>query len=141
MSIDLGPDVERIVMTHLREHDDVAAIVGRRVVVQTPSSTDTPWIRVEQLDAPSDARSPVDHLVGYLLQFDCYAGGDGGRPEATLLGRTVRAVLSAMPQAEHEGAVITSAKIAGHSRIPDAIDFEPARERVIITALIHARPA
>lgn len=131
----LTPYFEKIVSDHLRDHADVSAL-GARVVGKTPKSVTDPWVRVTQLDAGQTANDRADHLVEGYLQLDCYAGADGGQPEANLLVRTVRGALQELPGIYDE-AVVSSCRINGAARIPDT-DFEPARERFVLTASVHA---
>lgn len=136
------PDIEKVAGSYLRADSAVAAIVGRRIVGKTPSSVGEAWVRVTQLDARDAPDSRAEHLINYLLQFDCFAGYEPpddaghGQPEANLLARTVRDALWDMPGV-HDDTVVTSVRFTGMTRIPDT-DFEPARERVILTASIHA---
>lgn len=141
------PDIEKITSDYLRAHPDVEDLVGRRVVAYPPDEKrrSTPWVRITLLDAPSPPRSSTDHLIRFLVQFDCYAGEDRpgethGQPEANLLARTVRAALLGMPAASHDGAVVTDVRFAGMIRLPDT-NFEPARERVALTTEIYAHSA
>ena len=134
MTVAAIPDAEKIVSNYLRTE------VGERVVGKTPSSIADPWIRVTQLDAREPTGSRADHLIQFYLQFDCYAGAEGGQPEATALGRDVRKALVEMKDATHADAVVTGADIRSHARIPDA-KFEKTRERIIITAHIYAHDA
>lgn len=131
------PDGEKVAGKYLREHDSIEAL-SARVVGKTPESTATPWIRLTELDAPSVGRHRSDRLIEFYFQLDCYAGKDGGQPEAKLLMRTARAVLGEMPAATHDGVRVTGVDIRGSRRLPDG-DFEPARERVILTALVWMR--
>lgn len=131
------PDAEAIITAHLKAHADVTAL-GARIVGRTPSATKAPWARLTQLDASNDTSSRAEHLVSYLLQLDCYAGDDAmdahdGQGEASLLARTVRAVLHAMPDQSHVGVVVTQVTFPSLLRLPDQ-DFEPAMERVVLTA-------
>lgn len=139
MTLQLIPDVEKVVSDFLRQHPSIQAL-DARVVGKTPRRTDTPWIRVVRLDGNAETTSQVEHLIDFMLQIDCYARkeemGESSQPEANLLGRTARAVLHEMPAAAHDGAVVTSVRIVGDARIPDQ-DFEPARERVTLTAIVH----
>ena len=132
MTLTLIPDAEKLVSDYLRDVPEVEAIVGRRIVGKTPEAVAEPWVRLTQLSAPSDPTSRVDHLVAFLLQLDCYAGKDGGQPEANLLGSTVRAALMS-------GDLLTDgisrARIVGDARIPD-VTYEPARERRILTVKV-----
>lgn len=135
------PDGQKVISKYLREHPAVAAL-GAKVVSKTPTDQSTEWVRVTELDAPQEPGSRADHLVAHFMQFDCYATEKGGLPEAATLARTVRAALVDIGDAQHEGAVITGARISGYGRFPDG-ELEPARERYIITATVwaHALPA
>lgn len=128
----MSPDAEKIISGYLRTHADMQALEAR-VVGKTPQSTELPWVRVTQLDDRSSHRS--DHLHEFYLQFDCYAGADGGQPEASQLGRTVRELILAAHEASLD-AVVTGSEIRSHARIPDPDLDEPARERFVITALV-----
>lgn len=130
------PDIEKIVATQLRADSAVIALAAR-IVGKTPSSIGDPWVRVTQLDGPSDG--VTDRLVAFLVQLDCYAGSDGGQPEANLLGRTVRASLRSM-RGSVADAVVTGHRIVSDARIPDTA-FEPARERRVVTVEIWAHEA
>lgn len=132
------PDAERIVSDYLRSHAAVAAL-DTRVVSKTPGDdaggTAQSWVRVTQLDAQNSPQSRPEHLIDYLLQIDSYAGKDGGKPEASLLNRTVRAALDDMPGV-HDGVVVTSVKFTNNARLPDS-DFKEPRERYVLTTSIH----
>lgn len=139
MTLTLTPDGEKLVSDFLRDHPDLAEL-GARVVSKTPPDRATPWVRVTQLDAGQATRDPSDHLVEFFLQLDCYAGADGGKPQASLLTRTARAALQTIAQASHADAVVTGCRISGAARVPDT-DFEPARERFVLTATVWAHAA
>lgn len=106
-----------------------------RVVHKTPENQSTAWVRLVQLDARS-ASQPIDHLIRYLLQLDCYAGEEGGYPEARDLSNTVRTALKAMP-GTHGDVVVTGAECVGHRFIPDP-DFTPDRDRFALTFYLWA---
>lgn len=131
MTLTLIPDGEKVVADYLREHPDLDV----RVVSKTPEDTAQPWIRITQLDGPSKLHP--EHLVPFWLQYDCYAGATGGKPEASLIARQARAALAVINKANHAGAVVTGAEITGDARIPDT-EFEPARERRVLTATVYA---
>jgi len=148
MSLPVIPDVEVLAGAWLREHPDIQAF-DARVAGRTPSpaAQRKPWIRLTQFDANDDEVASIEHLIDYLLQLDCYAGEDAmkahtGQAEASALARAARAVLKAQQGRARDGVVISKVTFQGMPRIPDA-DFEPARERVILTATIrlHALPA
>jgi hypothetical protein len=132
------PYAEKIVSDYLREHAAVSAITTR-IVGKPPSSQTDPWVMVTQLAAAQEVASITDHLIAFMLQFDCYAGATGGQPEANLLARTVRAALQDIATASHDDAVVTGCRLIGHARIPDT-DFEPQRERFALTAEVYIHP-
>lgn len=136
------PDMERVASEHLRNDPDVADYVGRRVVAKTPGTQGEPWVRVQQLSANNDTNLVPDYVITFLLDFDCYAGGEGGHPEASGLGRATRAALMAMRGVQDDGTVVTAVRMTGHARVPDE-SLEPARERMIVSAAItaHGSPA
>lgn len=132
------PSAEQVVGDYLREHAGVAAL-GARIVGTTPRDTDQPWVRITLLGDPS-VDDPADHLVAGYLQLDCYAGRDGGQAEADMLRRTVRAALGDIATASHVDAVVTGATVGGTLRLPDQ-DFEPARERYVVSATVWLHEA
>lgn len=135
----LTPDIEAVAVAYLTSHPDVAAIVGNEVTTRKPQSTSRPWVQINQIDdAPVDGSHAL-RLVSVVLQLDCYAGSrkDGGQEEAKLLALTVRAALHAMPDATLSDAVVTGVTFPSMPRIRDT-DFEPARERYALTAVVYA---
>lgn len=130
----LIPDIEALLGDYLRGHPGVAALQAR-VSVQTPSNFKTrPWVKLTLLDAP-DRSAGTDWLIEPMVQLDCYASETGGTAEANLLARTVREALRTVPQDGLAGATTSQARVFGMLRRPDG-DFEPARERYILTATI-----
>lgn len=127
------PAGAQIVGDYLRGHAAVAAITGE-IVSKTPDTTSRPWVRIHQLDATNAPKLPLDYLITYFVQLDCYAGADNDVDEAELLVRTVREALDDMPNFSH-AAVVSSVKFSGLSRLPDE-DFEPARERYVLDAQV-----
>lgn len=131
-------DAELIVSQYLQ------AALATRVVGRTPSNTSGTWITLTQLDARAVGDHRSDHFVDYLLQLDVYAGG---RPELWPLAHAARAAMRGLPGVrtatgpddETLEAVVTGVVFSGMARIPDT-DFEPARERVVLTASVYAHP-
>lgn len=136
------PDAEAITGTYLRADAAVAALVGSRVMGDTPRDTSTAWVRLTQIDGAPIATSRAHHVATAWVQVDCYAGDSatGGHQEASVLARTVQQSLSSMNAATHTGAVVAGVKIAGTHRQPD-LDFQPARERFLFTAEITLHAA
>lgn len=135
MAVTLIPDAEKIVGGYLRAHADITALAAK-ITGRTPEDTGRSWVRITQLDAREAGNSPVEHLISYLLQLDCYADRDNDQGDAVVLARTARAALNDLANTQQGGAVVTRVEFVGHNRLPDP-DFEPARERVILTAEIH----
>jgi hypothetical protein len=139
----LLPDVEALVGSWLREHEDIATL-NARVGSKTPDSRTRPWIRVTRLDAPRLAKATFDHAIHPTLQLDCYAGkaamdAQVGRREANLLGATARAVLMALWGTTRDDVAIGAVNFLGDRPVPDTTQ-EPALERVILTVeiVLHA---
>jgi hypothetical protein len=133
-------DPEALVVAHLRATSAVTAITSR-IGSRHPLEHDQPWVKVTLLDEQPAPGSPALHLTGPLVQIDCYAGSDRetAQARASLLARTVREAVHAMPAASHTGAVVTSSR-AGMRRLPDT-DFDPARERYVLTCDLTAHPS
>jgi hypothetical protein len=133
------PDIEKITAKYLREHSRVQAR-SARVVAHPPEDTEVgPWCMVTLIPSGNQGNSAADHVVPWYVQVDCYPTKAGGLPQANALALTVRSVLGEMPDASHEGGVVTAVSIREHGRVPDPM-FEPARDRVIIGATITAHP-
>lgn len=124
---------EKLVSDYLRDEAEA------RVVSKTPDSTSASWVRLTLINAPQE--DLADHHTGYDVQLDCYAGADGGQPEAMSVAAAVRGALVTIADHDFTGAVASGSMITSFSRVPDTA-IEQARERVIITATIyaHARP-
>ena len=133
------PDTEVLVVAHLRATDAVMALT-QRVGTKTPVSLDGQFAKVTLLDEGQNRRSSALHVVHPLMQIDCYGSSnrDSAHAEASLLARTIREAIVAMPNASHSGAVVTAAR-ATQRRLPDT-ELEPARERYIVTCelTLHA---
>lgn len=142
MTVRVIPRAETIFGDLLREHPELVAL-DVRVAGRTPDDAALPWVRVTQLNA-SDVGG-VEHLIDYLVQFDCYAGGNAmkvqnGQAEAWEVAEIARAVLHAAQGETLGGAVIAGISFQEMLRLPDP-DFEKTRERVVLTASIHAHAA
>jgi|SRR3954469_14790113 hypothetical protein len=133
----LIPDGPAIIGGRLREHPAVMEL-DARVAGRLPTNFTKPWVKITQLDATNVTRGQPEHLISYYLQFDCYAGGaaDNGQAEASLLARTIRAVLHDLTDQDIDGVTVVDVAFTSHARIPDEA-FEPARERIVLDAEIR----
>lgn len=125
------PDGEAVLTAYLKGQ------TGERVVGKTPNDRSTPWVRITQLDAPSEPNSRADHLIPFLFQCDCYAGSEPatGHAEASALARSVRAALVDMA-GKHGDTTVTGTRIISMPRVPDT-SIEPARERFVLTTRVY----
>jgi hypothetical protein len=131
------PNAPRLIADYLRANGFA------RVRSKAPADTDrsSAWIQLRVLDG-TDQTEDADHLIGFLVQLDCYAGASGGQPEAWNNARTVRRLLKLMPEAEVDGAVVTAARLVNMAEVIDTDpSFEPARDRVILTARVYMHNA
>jgi hypothetical protein len=130
------PSAENVVIGYLNGE------LSTRVLAETPSKTQEPWIRVGLLDDPSVEGPHIDRTIRALMQIDCYAGRDahGAITIADQDRRLVREALRVMPQADVAGAVVSSTKVLNSTRIPDQ-SFEPAMQRYAMTVEIVMRAA
>lgn len=123
-------DGTKLTADYLRSLDGVP-----RVVNETPRNQATGWVRLTQLNAPSETNP--EHLYRFMLQLDCYAGKDGGFPEAKALAATVREGMQLMRHEHFDSAVVTETKCIGDFHSQDT-DFNPDRWRVALTFYVWA---
>lgn len=134
----MTPDIETILVAHLRADAAVAAITDR-IGTRHPRSTTDPWVKIYLLDDRVHVRSSALHFIHAAVQLDCYGSSDQvlAESEASDLGRAVRAALHGMAAGDHVDAVVTGVSDLALRPLPDD-SLEPARERYIVTATIHA---
>lgn len=135
------PDLEQLVIDYLAGVTAVTAITDQ-IGTRTPLSIDDPWIKVTTLDDAQKPGSPTLHLIDGLVQIDCYAGSarTGAKAEASALALKVREAIVAMPAASGLLGVVTSARVPSLRPLPDE-DFDPARDRYILTCELVAHPS
>lgn len=132
-------NAEAIVAAYLRSQTSIEDLEAS-VLGKTPDSTAKPWVRVTLIDdANYSGTRRAEYLMGYYLQLDCYAGADGGQPEAWALAKAVRSALVAAPDADVDGAVVTDVDVLTMPRLPDP-EIQPTRDRYIIDAMVTMRP-
>jgi hypothetical protein len=134
------PDGEALITEYLSGHPDIVAL-GARVAGSNPKTQSAPRLKVTQLDAVDAPNTPFEYLTDHLFQIDCYASNakDGQQAEANLLARTTREVLKDLEATMVDDIKVTQVRFVGMARIPDT-DFEPARERVILSTEIRMHP-
>jgi hypothetical protein len=130
------PNGSKIIGNYLRSHPLVVAM-ETRIVGKSPAETSHSWVRLSQIGAPSVNGNRPGHLYEFLFQLDCYAGSDGGQPEATDLAIAVHDALAAFELSNYRsnGAVVTGSDPNMGGFALDT-DLEPARERFISTATV-----
>jgi len=127
------PSAEKVLGDYLRDNLSVD------VVSRTPDDTSDPWARITLLGNPTVDRDRSDHLIEAVLQIDCFAGeatgGQSSQSEAEQMSLETRELLRTMSETTHDDAVVTGAVVTGTFRDPDP-DFEPARERYVMTTTV-----
>jgi hypothetical protein len=140
----LDPYMMKVVSDFLRSNLD-----GIRVVSDPPPEDrrTEAWVEVVQLNVASNTSDPADRVKEYLMQFNCYAGAEGGKPEAERLSRTVYALLrtdfpgevyDAPTDEDDDVAVSYVSRGTGPMSMPDSDGFEPSRDRFVLDAVIYA---
>lgn len=126
----MSADAEKAVSSYLRDHADIMAL-GTRVVGKPPSDTAGSWIQVTLInEAPLDLG---DYAQEVYVQFDCYAGAEGGQPEANRLAMAVKSVLNQLRNSSESGGLLGSARA---SRGPRDVDPDIKRDRCIVTSYV-----
>lgn len=133
------PDIEIVVVAHLRATTAVM-VLTQRIGTRTPPDVAGQFVKVTLIDDEQAPNVPALHLVSALVQIDCYGSSnrDSAHAEASLLARTIREAIVAMPAATHTGCVVTAAR-ANSRRLPDT-SLDPARERYVITCDLTLHP-
>jgi hypothetical protein len=132
-------NAEAIIGAYLRSLPKVESLEAT-VGGKTPDSTAKPWVRITLVDPENRTGTrQVEHLVGYYLQLDCYAGAEGGRTEAWALAQAVRQALVEAPNSELDGAVVSDVEPLTMPRSPDP-EIQPTRERYILDVIVTMRP-
>lgn len=131
--MELVPDIEKAIAKYLRD------TTSARVVAHPPGDEDrdTSWVMYTLISSPREARSSVDRVIHFRVQFDCYAGAEGGLPEARGLMAEVRGAMCDMPLEDHEEVVVTYVRPQGGQRLMDTA-MEPARDRYTFDTVVTA---
>jgi hypothetical protein len=133
----LLPDCERLVSRFLREHLDVAALVGERVYTAFPAQEgDEPLVLVQRTGGFPPFSQPLV-LDEALLQLDCYGGPKALAHE---LAATVRAALCELEGAVRAEGSVTGVTFGALRWLPDPT-WKPPRPRYIADVTIYTRPA
>lgn len=135
--MDLMPNIERLVMEHLRAVAEVQAIAGSRVFTAFDASRGFPQVVVGRFGGAKDPNGWLDHP---RLQIEVWAD-QGGRPVAEELTEVVRA---AMAHDEivgtHDLGVVTGSEEVAVNWAPDPLNAAgPARPRYIVDVRVHGR--
>lgn len=129
-------DVERLTSAWLRARPEVAAIVGDRVVTETPNRAVFPFLRLTLIGGAPVWSRPL-WLDEAILQFDAFGGP---KVQARQLIDVVRDALAVDFAGLHAGTgVVTSVRFADLSYIPDDT-WEPPKPRYAATVSIFTHP-
>jgi len=117
-------------------------LIETQVVPETPDDTSDAWVKVSLVNIRQVSAPDADYFNAYFLQLDCYPSGDGVeyQEEAFDLCNEVRALLTLMPAAEHDEAVVTAVRFGNSRRLPDQ-EFKPPRHRYFLEAYVYGHAA
>lgn len=135
----LLPDVDVLVSQYLRSCSEMTSLLDQRVVTAMPSkAADRVWplVRLTQFNSIDAVPNWLD---GASVQVDVYAET---KAQASLIGRTARMVLHAMPGAYDTG-VVSGVTTAGWRYEPDP-EIKNSKgnplPRFLFDATVHAHP-
>lgn len=114
------PNGSKVLADYLRAQEGLPRIVNK-----TPEDQTDPWVRISKLGGTSETE-PVDHLIRFMFQVDCFSGKSGLRSEAAQIGIDVRSAIKNMPGLTVD-AVTTGSECTNDADASDSA-FVPARE-------------
>jgi hypothetical protein len=129
-TVDLLPDVQKLVRTYLLTLTDITSLVGTRVT--TRSRGEFPELVLQRIGGIPSVRQRLDSA---RIQVDSYGNTEG---EASRLARVARTALHLMPGYVSDVAVCTGVDDdLGLAWIPDTTR-KPETPRFIFGVVIHA---
>jgi len=138
-SLELLPDVERIVVDELRANAAVAAIAADRIFTTWPKSRDdvakSPVVIVTRTGGAPPFSRPL-RLDSCELQIDTYGGGRGASWQLTA---TVLDALVELTDRVSALGVLHGVTIVASRFVPDE-SFAPARPRYVTDVTVTASP-
>jgi hypothetical protein len=138
-TIEILPDVERLVSTYLRSSPPVEALVGERVYTSWPKTKPDdvaqPIVLVQRVGGipPFSLPLVVDECD---LQIDAYGGG---KHAAHRLAATVRASLAFLTDRVEPDGVVHAVTFGSLRYVPDE-SYAPARPRYVFDVSITTTP-
>ena len=132
MPLAVMADAELVVVTYLKSHDDVTALVGNRVITELPAAPIFPLLRVIRIGGLSPAPRRLDAAH---LQVEAWAAT---QETARLVAATAQAALWEAGNATNNGAVITGVdNTLGLSWSPDPPSNRP---RYLFSMYVYSHP-
>jgi hypothetical protein len=128
------PDAERIVADFLRAQPELAMLDGRIYTV-LPAAPSWPAVRVVRWGGQVIINRPL-WLETAMCQVDVWGGG--GKFEASLIARTMRALLAARLVAA-EPQVVSAVAMGSLADDPD-VTYQPARPRFRFDTYVTIHP-
>lgn len=130
----LLPDAVQVVTRFLRDQPEVTDLAADRVYSVLPKDPEWPAVRIVQWTETPAIERPL-WLVTVGCQVDVWADR---KAEASLLARTIRAVLAERLVAERS-AIVTRVGFGTMADQPDT-DYEPARNRYRFDIFVTIHP-
>jgi len=138
-TLELLPDVERLVSGYLRASGPVSALVGERVYTAWPHSSPEeakqPLVLITRIGGDPVFSVPLV-LDECELQLDAYGGG---KHHAHQVAATVRAALAFLTDRVEPEGVVHAVSFGALRYVPDE-SFAPARPRYVLDVTVTATP-
>lgn len=139
-TVELLPDVERLVSRYLRDSAPVDALVGQRVYTAWPQTgtedTKSPLVLITRIGGDPPFSYPLV-LDACDLQVDAYGGP---KHQAHQLAATVRQSLAALVDRVTPDGVVHAVTFGALRYVPDE-SFSPARPRYVMDVSITTTAA
>jgi Protein of unknown function (DUF3168) len=134
-TLELLPDVERLVSRYLRTSGPIDALIGERVYTTWPNEATLPLVLVTRIGGEPPFSRPLV-LDECDLQLDVYGNR---KHEAHQLAATVRAQLALLVDRVTEDGVVHAVTFAALRYVPDE-SFSPAQPRYVVDVSITTTP-
>lgn len=139
MALRVQPNVERLVMDHLRDIEELDQLVDGRVWTAFDAKRGFPQVVITRI--PASGADQYNHLDRARLQIDVW-GAPGSRPLVHEVMQTVRAAMSNDQIAgEHDLGVVNKTEEVSMGYLPESLETGgPARPRYILDIRLWLHP-
>jgi hypothetical protein len=135
LTVQLLPDVEKLVIQFLLDQAEVTDICDTEIYSVLPKEKDWPALRVTRFGGVPVLQRPL-YLDAATLQIDAFGGP---KRQAWLLAETCRAVMADRLPGSHDEGQVTNVAFGALAYVPD-VTFEPAKPRYLFTVTVTVHP-